>query len=153
MVGEPIEQRRGHLGVAEDARPFAEGEVRSDDDRRPLVEPTDEVEEELSARLREGQIAELVEDDEVQAREVVREPPLTPAARLDLEPVDEIDDVVEASTSAAANAVAGDRDGKMALAGSSPTDQYRIALLVDEAAGGEIADECLVDRCALELEV
>ena len=74
---------------------------------------------------------------------MVREPPLTPAARLDLEPVDEIDDVVEASTSAAANAVAGDRDGKMALAGSGPTDQYRIALLVDEAAGGNRSPNCV----------
>jgi transposase-like protein len=33
VMGQPIEQRGGHLGVAEDARPFAEGEVGGDDDR------------------------------------------------------------------------------------------------------------------------
>lgn len=31
VMGEPVEQRRGHLGIAKDARPFAEGEVGGDD--------------------------------------------------------------------------------------------------------------------------
>jgi hypothetical protein len=77
VVGEAIQQRGGHLGIAKDARPFAEGEVGSDDDRGALVELADEVEEQLTARLREGQIAELVEDEEVEAGELVGQPPLT----------------------------------------------------------------------------
>jgi hypothetical protein len=36
-----------------------------------LVEPADQVEEQLTASLGEGQIAELVEDDEVEAAEVI----------------------------------------------------------------------------------
>jgi hypothetical protein len=44
VVGETIEQRGRHLGIAEDARPLPEGEVRGDDDRGALVEPADEVE-------------------------------------------------------------------------------------------------------------
>ena len=32
MMGEAVEQRGGHLGIAEDARPFAEGEIGGDDD-------------------------------------------------------------------------------------------------------------------------
>ena len=43
VVGQAIEQRSGHLGVAEHAGPFAEGEVRGDDDRGSLVEPADTV--------------------------------------------------------------------------------------------------------------
>jgi len=39
-MGEPIEQRRRHLGVAEDGRPFAEAEVGGDDDAGALVEPS-----------------------------------------------------------------------------------------------------------------
>ena len=65
VMGEAVEQRRGHLGVAEDARPFAEGEVGGDDDRGLLVEPADQVEQQLAAGLGERQVAELVEDDEV----------------------------------------------------------------------------------------
>ena len=38
VVGESVEKRGGHLGVAEDARPFAEGEVGGDDDGGLLVE-------------------------------------------------------------------------------------------------------------------
>ena len=32
MMGEPVEECRGHLGVAEDGGPFAEGQVGGDDD-------------------------------------------------------------------------------------------------------------------------
>jgi len=31
MVGEPVEQGRGHLGIAEDGRPFGEAEIGCDD--------------------------------------------------------------------------------------------------------------------------
>jgi hypothetical protein len=30
-VGQPVEQRGGHLGIAEDTQPFAEGKVGGDD--------------------------------------------------------------------------------------------------------------------------
>jgi hypothetical protein len=45
VVREPVEQRRRHLRVPEHAWPFAEGEVRRDDDRGSLVEASDEVEQ------------------------------------------------------------------------------------------------------------
>ena len=70
VVREAVEEGGGHLGIAEDARPFAEGEVGGDDYRGALVEPADQVEQQLAARLGEGQVAELVEDDEVEAGEV-----------------------------------------------------------------------------------
>ena len=63
-MGEAIEQRRGHLGIAEHARPFAEGEIGGDQDRGALVEPADEVKEKLAAGLGERQVAELVFVDE-----------------------------------------------------------------------------------------
>ena len=71
MMGETVEQGGGHLGVAEDRWPFAEGEVGGDDDRGSLVEPAHEVEEQQPAGLSEGQGAEFVEDDEVAADELV----------------------------------------------------------------------------------
>ncbi len=39
MMGQPVEQSGGHLGVAEHAWPFAEGEVCGDDDRGLLIKP------------------------------------------------------------------------------------------------------------------
>jgi hypothetical protein len=90
--------------VCEDARPFTEGEVGGDDDRGALLEPADEVKQELAARLSEGQIAEFVEDDEVHAGEMIGEPTLPTVAGLGLEPIDEIDHVVEPAAGAGADA-------------------------------------------------
>ena len=50
-MGQLVEQRRGHLGVAEHGRPLAEGQVGGDDDRAALVEPADQVEQQLAAGL------------------------------------------------------------------------------------------------------
>jgi len=45
---------------------------------------------------------------------------------------------VEAAARAAADAVAGDRDGEMTLAGAGSADQHGVALLLKEGAGGEL---------------
>ena len=94
---EAVQESGGHLRVAENAWPFAESEIGGDDDRGAFVETADHVEQELSAGLREGEIAKLVEDDEVEAREIVGQPPLTARSALGLEAVDEIDGVEEAT--------------------------------------------------------
>ena len=135
-----VEQCRGHLGIAEDGRPFAEGEIGGDDDRGAFVEPADEVEQELAAGLGEGQIAEFVEDQEVEAGQVIGEPPLAAVAGFGLQPIDEIDDVVEAAAAAGADATAGDGDCQMGLAGAGAADQDDVALLLEETAGGEVVD-------------
>ena len=54
-----------------------------------LVQPAEQVEQELAAGLGEGQRAEFIEDDEVQAGQMIGEPPLASIAALGLEPVDE----------------------------------------------------------------
>jgi hypothetical protein len=84
---------------------------------------------------------------------VLSEPALTSVAGLDLEAIDEVDHVIEAAAGAGSDAASGDCDGKMRLAGACSADQHDVALLSDEAAGGEIVDERLVDRRAVELEV
>jgi hypothetical protein len=126
--------------------PFAKGQVGGDDDRGPFVEPADEVEEELAAGLGEGQVTELVEDNEVHTGEVIGEPTLPTAASLGLEPVDEIYDIVEPAASAGADAASRDRDGEMSFAGACSADQGGVALLGNEAAAGELGDESLVSR-------
>src|SRR5215468_12541116 len=89
-MSQAVEQRGRHLGIAEHARPFAECQIGGDDDGGALVEPADEVEQELSAGLRERQIAQLVENDEVHAGQMFGEPALPTVAGLGLEPVDEV---------------------------------------------------------------
>ena len=107
MVGQPVEQRRGHLRVGEDGWPFGEGEIGRQDDRGALVQPADQVEQHLSAADREWQIAELVKDDEIDADELVGEFPGLTGARLGLELVDQIDRSKEAHAGAPCIAQAG----------------------------------------------
>ena len=49
MMGEPVEQCGCHLGIAEDAGPFAKAEVGGDDDAGALVEFTQQMEEQCTA--------------------------------------------------------------------------------------------------------
>ena len=65
MVSQAVEQRGGHFGVAEHAGPLTEGKIGGDDDGCALVEPADEMEQQLAAGLGERQVAEFVEDDEM----------------------------------------------------------------------------------------
>ena len=68
VVGEAVEQRRRHLGIAEDRGPFAEAEVGGDDDAGALVELAEQVEQQRAAGRAEGQISELIENDEDRCR-------------------------------------------------------------------------------------
>jgi hypothetical protein len=110
------------------------------------------VEQQLTAGLGKGQIAKLIEDDEVPPGEIFGNPSLAAAPRLGLEPVDEIDSVVEAAMFAGANATAGDRYGEMRLADAGPTDQDTVALLGGKIALSEITHQALIDRRAFELK-
>jgi hypothetical protein len=74
-------------------------------------------------------------------------------AGFGLEPVDDIDHVVEPATGAGSNAATGDGDRQVALAGAGSTDQHGVALLGKESAACEIAHQSLIDRRALKLEV
>ena len=106
-MSEAIEERGGHLGVSEDAWPFTEGEIGGDDYGGALVEAADEVEQELATGLGERQIAEFIEDDEVHAGELIGKSPLPRRARFCFEAVDQIDDIIEPTASATADAASG----------------------------------------------
>src|SRR5690242_8293396 len=56
VMRQPIQQRGCHFGVAEDARPFGEGEIGRDDDRGALVKPADQMKQQLPAGLSKRQI-------------------------------------------------------------------------------------------------
>ena len=49
MMREPVQQRGGHLGITEDAGPFAEAEVRRDDDAGSLVKLAQQMEQHRTA--------------------------------------------------------------------------------------------------------
>ena len=83
------------------------------------------MEQELAAGLGERQIAEFVQDDEVHSCEVFREPALASIAGLGLEPVDQIDDIVEPAAGAGADAASDDGDREVGLAGAGRPSALR----------------------------
>jgi hypothetical protein len=118
VMGEPVEQRGRHLGVAEDAGPFTKGQVGGDDDRGALVQSADQMEEQLAAGLGEREIAEFIEDDEVETGQVIGQAALPARTGFALQPIDEVDDGIKAATRAAADAGSRNGDGKVAFAGA-----------------------------------
>ena len=101
MMGEPVEQGRGHLGIAKHVGPFAERQVGGDQDGSLLIEAADQVEQQLAAGLGEWQIAQLIQRDEVEPGEMNGDAPLPPGPCLGIEAVDQIDDSVEPDPGAA----------------------------------------------------
>jgi hypothetical protein len=73
MVRQPVEERRGELGVAEDRRPFRKAQVRRDDEARALLELAHEVEEQRTTGLTEREVAELIEDHEIHVHHAISE--------------------------------------------------------------------------------
>ena len=67
--------------------------------------------------------------------------------------VDQVDDVVTAASGALSDAGAGDGDGEMGLSGAGSADEHDVALAFQEAAGGELLVQRLVDGRGGEVEV
>src|SRR3546814_13564663 len=122
-MGEPIEQRGGHFGIAEHGRPFAERQVGGDDDRGVFVKSADEMEQQLPASAGERQIAQFVEDQEVEPRQMLGELSGAALVNLHLEPVYKIGRVVEVNASTGTDATARDSDTQMRFYRDRPTDQ------------------------------
>ena len=69
VVDEPVDQCGGDHRVAEDLAPLLEAAVAGDDDRAALVAAGDEREEQVGRLAFEGEVADLVDDEEVVALE------------------------------------------------------------------------------------
>jgi len=102
------------------------------------------VEQQLPAGLGERQVAELVQNDEVQAGEVIGDATLATGAGLGLELVDEVDDVEEPASGAAADAGARDGDGGVALSRWVQADRGRAPTwrLIPRRGSGSIRRAC-----------
>jgi hypothetical protein len=68
-VDEPVDQGGGDHGVAEDLAPLLEAAVGGDSDRAAFVAAGDEGEEQVGGLSLQGQVADLVDDEQVVALE------------------------------------------------------------------------------------
>lgn len=67
MVQQPVEQRCGDHAVGEHVAPFAEAAIGRQDDRAALVAGVDELKEQIAAVGADGQVTDLVDDEQAVA--------------------------------------------------------------------------------------
>src|SRR5882757_6747726 len=152
-VGETVEQRGRHLGVAEHGGPLAEAEISRDDDAGALVELAQQVEEQGPAGGAERQVAKLVEDDEIGVGEPRRDLAGSALKLLLFESVDEFDGGKEPYALAVMlDGLDADRGGEMRLARAGAADQDDIVGVFQDLAAMELTRERLVDLAAGEVE-
>ncbi len=149
---EPIEERGGHLRVAEHGAPLAEGEIGGHDERDALIELTDQVEEQRTAILRERQVAELIEDDDVLVEEPRGQATGLTLALLGVELVNEIDDAEEARAFPLLDGVPGESCRQVRFPGAGAADEHDVAGGGEVLPGVELADLRLAHHRLAEVE-
>jgi hypothetical protein len=141
VMGEPVEQCGGHLGVAEDAGPFTEVQIGGDNHAGTLVELAQQVEQQCAAAGTEGQIAQFVEDHQIHTHQAGGDASSAALGFLLLQRIDQINRGEEAHTFAVTgDSSVADGDGQMGLAGAGAADQHHVVRRVGEAAFGVEAD-------------
>lgn len=120
-------QHGGHLGIAEHGGAIAEGEVGGDDDRGLLVEHADQMEQELSAGSGERQVAQFIEDHQIEPAKLGGDGTGLPDAGFWLESGNEIDRVEVTPADTGTHDAGGDRDGQMRLARPCAADEHDVA--------------------------
>jgi len=73
MMQEAIKNSGGDNVVAKDLTPLVEGFVGGDDDRSPFVSFGDELKKEFSGLLREREIAEFIDNEQINATELIKD--------------------------------------------------------------------------------
>ena len=134
MMGYAIQKRGCHLGIAEDRDPLAELQIGGDDNAGLLIELADQMEQQCTAGLGERDIAQLVDDDAVQGRELPDDLPGIALGLLLDQGVDQIDGIEEAHLLAVVDQSGSQSDGDMGFAGAGPSHQNDVVRLIGKLA-------------------
>ena len=115
-MSDAIQKGGCHLGIPEDRDPFTELKVGCDDDAGLLVELADQMEEQRATGFGKRDVAQLVDDDAVQSRELPDDLPCIAVGLFLDQGVDQIDGVEEARLLAVVDERRSQRDGDMGFA-------------------------------------
>jgi hypothetical protein len=121
-MGEAVEQCGGHFGIAKDLDPFPEGQIGGDDQRGLFVEFADQMEEQGAAGLREGQVAQLIKDDEVHVQQDFYHATTVAMDLFLFQLVDEIDNIEPAHPSALIDGGMAESQRQMGFTGPRAAD-------------------------------
>ena len=150
---EAIQKRRSHLCISEDLGPLREAEVGCYDDAGPLIEFTEQMEQQRTAGRAERQIAKFVEDDQVDLGKHLGHFPSLSESLFLLQCVDEFYCGVEAHfASVMLYGLNADSRGDMAFASSRPANQNSVFRILYELTAMELPDCGLIDVARREVK-
>src|SRR4051812_6001461 len=141
-----VEDRRGEHVVSEDLAPEAEGLIAGDEQRSTLVAAADELEDEIGAVATEGQISELVDNEQLGSAEPLQ---LLIEAILTLGLVelgDEPRGRKEQRRVARLDRLEPERDGEVRLAHARRSEQQHVFAGGDVTASRQLTHHPRIDR-------
>jgi len=153
MVEEPVENRRGDNRITKHVAPGAEALITGEQNRALLIAPGDELEEQIGALPINGDIPDLINDQELglgQHLEAVLQPVFGErfAERREEAHGGRKQDAVALLTGRDAQG-----HGEMRLADAGRTEEQRILTLLQIAPGAEFADQFHINgRLDLKVE-
>ena len=136
---EAIQKRGCHLCISKDLSRFREAEVGGYDDAGFLVEFADQMEDQCAAGFRERDIAQLVDDDAIQSRQLPDDFPSIAVGLFLDQSIDQIDRVEEAGLFAVVDQDGSKRDGDMSFARPGSAHQDEVVRLFGELPCAERA--------------
>ena len=150
---ESVEQGGGHLGIAEHVGPFGEAQVGGDDHAGALVEFGEQVEQQGTACLAEGQVAQLIENDKIRIAQAQGDLALPSSGLLLLQCIDQLDGRQEAHASMMLlHGFDANGGGQVRLACARATDQHDVLRTVQERAAMKPAHQRFIDAALGEVE-
>ena len=153
-VGKPVQGRPGQAFAAEYLRPVLERQVGGRDQAVPLVGGGDHIEQEFRPGLAGGNVAQFVEDQQVQLAKLLPQPQELPLFFSLQEQGDELGDAEEADFAALGTGGHTQRRGHVEPAGSRGTDEQNVLPLVEIFPFDQFHEQRLVDaRSGREVEL
>jgi hypothetical protein len=134
VVKQPVQQRNCDDGIAKNFAPFAEAAIRGQDHRPPLVAGVDQLEEQIAGAGADGEIADLIDD---QQRGTAQEPDAFAQAPFAVSLGERLDDVGErreVDAAAGPDCLDAECRGQMTLAGAGLADEVELCQGEDPVA-------------------
>lgn len=144
VVSQPVQQRRGQLGVAKHRRPFAEVEIAGDKNTGALIKLREQVEQQGASALAEGQIAQLIQYHQIHMHQPVGQLTLLARGLFQLKCIDQLNGGQEAdSTPMALDGLDPYRGGQMRLPAARPANEHNILGGAHELSAMQLLDQRL----------
>ena len=139
-MGDPVKQRRCHLDITKDRRPFTELQIDGYDVPGVFMELGDQVEEQGFTEFWKGNVTQFINDDTMGLAELADELASVAFRLFSYQSIDEINSIMEADLLALVDKRCSKGNGDMGLAGSSAAYQGQVVSILCELAGTQLLD-------------